>query len=359
LISSLIVCTLLLLQPLAIEATMTTVHPGVSYQPPSGYASYNVDPTLTNATENGLVFDPNFIPGFQIGLPNTSISWSTGAGYGKIGYSVGPWDHMYRQVPHLAVGPQNSNFKEVSRTQQFRLPSWGDYYYVKAGFIAPGVNMPNYNASFALKEPIYVGLRNDWEWVVQFSLDWTPPVLMNSKNEWAAVGLVATEYVPSAPTKLIYTEVDFWMDTNSSTFANSTTVGSAEGFDLVRFGPTSATYHPKQLSTIGNVTVSVNLTRYCEETLRLLGFPDSPNPPVISYTFLNVEGYNMRWNGTLYSFFDMSNNRLNKMGSSVLPSTAVFLAAIIIVSAVGLSFVVFGRRRRRPTSVERSTIRRQ
>src|SRR2546425_1221477 len=133
-------CSLLVLQPLAIDAE---VQPGISNKPPPGYLAYNLDPTLTNTTENGLVFDPNFIPGFQIGLPNTSVYWSTGVGYGKIGYWIGPWDHVYHQVPHLAVGPQNSNFEEIPRTQQFRLPSWGDYYYVKAGFAFPGVNIPN------------------------------------------------------------------------------------------------------------------------------------------------------------------------------------------------------------------------
>ena len=336
-------CSLLILQPLVIDAE---VEPGISYQPPSGYLAYNLDPTLTNTTENGLIFDPNFIPGFQIGLPNTSISWSTGVGYGKIGYWIGPWDHIHQQVPHLAVGPQNSNFIEIPRTQQFRMPSWGDYYYVKAGFTYPGVNIPNYNASFALKEPIYVGLRNDWQWIVRFSLDWKPPELLNHQNEWAAIGLVATQYVPSAPTKLIYTIVDFWMDANSSTF-DKTNVINQENFSLIRTGPTSATFHPIQLATTGNLTVSLNLTRYCQETLRLLGFSDSqPNPPVISYTFLNVEGYNMRWNGTLYSFFDLSNNNVKASGGNLFPSSTLFVAFVIAAAAtISVVYLRFGHRR--------------
>lgn len=280
--------------------------------PPTGYVEYNIDPTLSNVSLNGLVFDPNFIPGFKIGLPNVSIYFSSGQGYADIGYSVGPWNRTYYEVPHLAVGPQNSNFQEIPRTQQFRMPGWGDYYAVKAAFLPPAVNIANYNASFLLTEPIDVGLRTDWNWNVQFSMNWSEPSMLNASNEWAAIGLVTTEYVPSAPTKLVYTVVDFWMDQNSSTFGtNGSSVAPSGNYSIVRVSPNSVTYHPIQLSTSGNVTMNINLTRYTDETLRLLGYEGGAGEaqaPVLSYTFLSVEGYNFRWNGTLYSFFDESNS---------------------------------------------------
>ncbi|HZW55551.1 MAG TPA: hypothetical protein VFF30_04615 [Nitrososphaerales archaeon] len=322
--------------------------PGVSHGTPQGFSSYNIDPNLTNTTLNGLIFDPNFIPGFLVGLPNTSITFSTGQGFAKIGYSVGPWNRTYFQVPHLAVGPQNANFQEIPRTQAFRQPSWGDYYEVKAGFLPPAVNIANYNASFQLSQPIYVGLRTDWQWYVQLSLDWQQPRLLNNSNQWAAIGLVTTEYVPQAPTKLIYTVIDFWMDSNSSSFdASSIQQSGAANYSIVRISPTSVTYHPIQLpGSLGNITMNLNLTRYTGETLRLLGFSQNStsNPPVLSYTFLSIEGYNFQWNGTLYSFFDMSNSSA-AMGSGGYHGIQYFSAPFIvlyivlaIVSAFAITF---------------------
>lgn len=328
---------------------LLAISTGVSYQSgiaskklPAGYAAYNIDPTLSNITLNGLVYDPNFIPGFKVGLPNTSISFETGLGYGNIGYWIGPWNETYYQVPHLAVGPQNSNFQEIPRTQQFRMPSWGDYNAVKAAFVSPGVNIPNYNASFLLTQPIYVGLRTDWNWDVQMSMDWNIPTLLDQKNEWVAIGLATTEYVPNAPTKLIYTVVDFWMDKNSSIFgAVTSNQGSAGNYSIVRIGTDTVTYHPMQLSTSGNVTVNINLTRYTEETLRLLGYASSSQPPVLSYTFLDVEGYNFRWNGTLYSFYDMSDSNNSNQATNYM--ILVPLVAVVTIVAVAGSFYVLKR----------------
>lgn len=315
--------------PMLVLLTMST---GISYQSgvtsklPSGYTAYNIDQAFSNITLNGLVFDPNFIPGFKVGLPNTSISFDTGLGYANVGYWIGPWNETYYQVPHLAVGPQNSNFQEIPRTQQFRMPTWGDYNAVKAAFVSPAVNIPNYNASFLLTQPIYVGLRTDWNWQVQMSMDWNAPILLDQKNEWVAVGLAITEYVPNAPTKLIYTVVDFWMDKNSSTFGKVTSNQGSGNYSIVRIGTDAVTYHPIQLSTTGNVTVNINITRYTDETLRLLGYTSQSQPPVLSYTFLDVEGYNFKWNGTLYSFNDMS--------SSDQSISYFFLAPLVVVTTI-------------------------
>ncbi|MHB8567366.1 MAG: hypothetical protein ACYC7D_01195 [Nitrososphaerales archaeon] len=330
----------LLLLIIASPSSSIAWQSGISNQPSNGYTSYNIDPTLSNASLNGLIFDPNFIPGFQSGLPNTSIYFSTGQDYANIGYSVGPWNETYYQVPHLAVGPQNSNFQEIPRTQQFRMLSWGDYYTVKAAFLPPAVNLSGYNASFQLTEPIYVGLRTDWQWQVQLSMNWHQPKLLDQGNQWAAIGLVTTEYVPSAPSKLVYTIIDFWMDENSSTFGSNPS--SIDNYSIVRSSSTSVTYHPLQLAAVGNVTLNLNLTKYTDETLKFLGFPTiAGQPPVLSYTFLSVEGYNFQWNGTLYSFFDMTNSSSHS-GVSV---QILVPALIVLLVATSAGIYVFYRRR--------------
>jgi hypothetical protein len=176
-----------------------TVTQGVLTEVPKGYVVSNLDPTF-NSTLNNQIYDPNFLPGFDVGLTNTSLSWSSGNGYGSLGYSVGPWAHEQVGLPHFAVGPQCCNFAEVPHTQQFRRVVWGDYYNVKAGFGPPGVNVENYTTNFSA--PAYVGLRTDWNWSVQVSLDWKLPVLMNSDNERGAIGIAITQYVPGAPDNL-------------------------------------------------------------------------------------------------------------------------------------------------------------
>src|SRR5712692_8668996 len=159
---------------------------GVASGLPPGFAVSNLDPNL-NSPYNNEIFDPNFIPGFLAGLTNTSIEWRTGMGYAKIGYSIGPWSQVEFSVPHFAMGPQCCNFVEVPHTQQFRLPDWGDYYYVRAGFGPLGVNVENFTATFGAPSS-YVGLRTDWNWTVSLSLDWSQPVLYNQSSERAAVG---------------------------------------------------------------------------------------------------------------------------------------------------------------------------
>jgi hypothetical protein len=319
--------TALLLCVLLVNSTgNVTVTPGVRLKPPGGYYVYNIDPTL-NSTDTNPVYDANFIPGFEVGLTNISISWGSGPGYGHIGYSVGPWRDLQVGLPHLAVGPQCCNFKEVPRTQQFRRVEWGDYYFVKAGFLPPAVNEPNFTSDFTA--PAYVGLRTDWQWTISLSMDWVAPTLLNSSNEWAAIGISITEYVPDAPRKLIYTVLNFWMDENSSRVLTNSAMGS-EGYMVV--SSQDVVYHVFQLNSNGNQTVTMNISPYLENTLRVLNLtaPGS-QPPVISYVYLNVEGYNMVWKSTLYSFFVMSTE--NPHQPSGFPNQVWYFLGIAVIAA--------------------------
>lgn len=282
----------------AFSSLNATVAPGVIVQVPNGYVVSNLDPGFNfNSTLNNEIYDPNFLPGFQAGLTNTSISWSSGNGYGSLDYSIGPWAHEQVGLPHFAVGPQCCNFNEVPHTQQFRRVEWGDYYYVKAGLGPPGINLENYTTDFT--SPVDVGLRTDWNWTVQISLNWKPPVMMNSGNEWGAIRIAVTQFVPNAPGSLVYTLLNFWMDTNSSSLITPST----DGTEREIAPPNIAAYHPVQMTGSGNQSVSVNISPYLKDTLRVLGLQSALNqPPVISYVYLNVEGYNFGWNTTLWSF---------------------------------------------------------
>lgn len=334
----LLVCIILLLSVSSPNANLT---PGVMLNPPQGYFPYNLYPTL-NSPENDPVYDANFIPGFEKGLTNISVNWSSGIGYGRIGYSVGPWQYLQIGMPHLAVGPQCCNFKEIPRTQQYRKVDWGDYYYVKAGFISPGVNVPNFTTDFSA--PAYVGLRTDWRWTVRVSLDWSFPKLLKPENEWTAIGIAATQYVPSTPDKLVYTVVNFWMDANSTSVFERNSKGS-EAHMVV--SSRVVVYRPMQLSDTGNQTITVALSQYLEDTLQVLNLTDNgSNPPVISYVYLNIEGYNVQWNSTLYSFFVMSNHDPLGQRSVGIPILAYYGLALIVLGASAVSFYVLRVRRR-------------
>ncbi len=275
-----------------------TVAPGVLNGVPKGYLVSNLDPAL-NSTYNNQIYDPNFVPGFEAGLTNTSIYWNSGNGYANLGYSVGPWAYEeLGSIPHFAVGPQCCNFKEVPHTQQFSRAEWGDHYYSRAGLGPPGINMENYTAVWGAPTS-YVGLRTDWDWTVQFSLSWKPPTMMNPANEWGAIGIAASQYVQGAPGTLVYTLINFWMDSNSSgnvsPFAGriERSIGS----------PDVVVYHPVQVVGEGNQTITLDISPYLQDTIRVLGFRVvQSQPPVIPYVYLNVEGYNFAWNSTLWSF---------------------------------------------------------
>ncbi len=333
------------LLPLALllsSGMFVSTSPGAAVAPPPGFRAYNADPNINSAFSN-QVYDPNFIPGFSAGLPNVSVGWSTGRGYAKIGYQVGPLSHLSGVTPHLAIGPQCCNFVEIPHTQEFRMPSWGDYYYVKAGFLSPGVNVDNFTTDFST--PAYVGLRTDWNWTVSFSVDWSSPVILNDSNARAAIGIVATQYVPDAPGKLVYTQVSLWMNGNSSAQVEPSAV---DGVAREVSPPNLVTYHPSQISSLGNQTVVIGLSAYLKDTLRVLGLQsDKSQPPVISYVYLNVEGYNFRWNGTLWSFYLLAPSEGQ---GGILPSwgfPTIALAGIALVATVAvISWFALKRRRR-------------
>lgn len=300
-----------------------TIVPGVHLEVPTGNVVSNLDPNF-DSPFNNEIYNPNFLPGFQAGLTNTIVSWSSGNGYGSVHYSVGPWSHEEVALPHFAAGPQCCNFVEVPHTQQFRLVDWGDYYNVKAGLGAPGVNVENYTTDFS--SPVDVGLMTDWNWTVQVSLDWKAPVLMDPANEWGAIRITVTQFVPNVPGNLVSTHLNFWMDGNSS----SLIVPYADGTSRGVFRPNAVAYHPLQLTGNGNQTITLNISPYLEDTLRTLGLDKAQNrPQVISYVYLNVEGYNFAWNTTLRSFkiFGARENSSSAFWSQAIVGLSVATAA--------------------------------
>jgi hypothetical protein len=302
-----------------------TVSPGVLVEVPSGYIVSNLDPTL-NSTYNNEIYDPNFLPGFQAGLTHTSVSWSSGNGYGHLNYSIGPWAHEQVGLPHFAVGPQCCNFIEVPHTQQFRQVEWGDYYYVRAGLGPPGINLENYTTDFT--SPVDVGLRTDWNWSVQVALNWKSPVMMNPGNEWGAIRIAVTQFVPNAPGNLVFTLLNFWMDTNSSSLITASVDGTERGIAP----PNIVAYYPIQMTGSGNQTITINISPYLEDTLRVLGLETVQSQhPVISYVYLNVEGYNFEWNTTLWSFKVIA--QPNSSPQAIPVSQVIELVAIVAVSA--------------------------
>jgi hypothetical protein len=124
------------------------------------------------------------------------------------------------------------------------------------------------------------------------------------------------------------------MDSNSS----GTVSPSAARIERSVGSPDVVVYHSVQIEGGGNQTITLDISPYLEDTIRLLGLTVvSSQPPVIPYIYMNVEGYNFRWNTTLWSFKIMtpSNNSLSAIPfASVLP--IVFLAAA--VAAFGFAF---------------------
>ena len=313
---------------LAISSTSVTIQPGVLHSVPKGYAISNLDPNF-NSTSNNQIYDPNFIPGFDAGLTNTSITWKSGAGYGTVGFAIGPWTHQESSsIPHFAVGPQCCNFVEIPHTQQYRRVEWGDYYHVQAGFGAPGVNVENYTTDFSA--PADIGLRTDWDWRVQFSMNWKPPLMEDPANQWGAIGISITQFVPNVSGNLVSTLINFWMDQNSSNYVPLT----SDGFSR-QIGSNVVTYHPVQLSEHGNVTVTLDVSPFLQDTLNVLGIPNDQNQrPVISYVYLNVEGYNMAWNGTLWSFdvmSQMSQQVASLLANPFLPFTLALIVLLLVI----------------------------
>lgn len=208
-----------------------------------------------------------------------------------------------------------------------------------SGLGSPGVNVENYTAVWG-DPPSYVGLRTDWKWVVQISLNWKKPILMDSANEWAAIGIAASQYVQGAPGDLVYTIINLWTDSNSS--KNVSPLAGRVGRGVT--SPDTVVYHPLQISSEGNQTVTINISPYLADTIRLLGLPAIQNrSPVIPYVYLNVEGYNFLWNSTLWSF------KLMTRGTA---STSAILFALVggglvaVLVTILFSWVMIRRSRR-------------
>ncbi len=326
------IAAILLAFLIASGGTHAFVDEGILSGAPAGYLASNLDPLL-NSSYTNQIYDPNFIPGFAAGLQNVSVTWQSGDGYGRMGYQVGPWGAPSGVIPHFTVGPQCCNFVEIPRTQQYRLPAWGDYYYVRAGLGPPGVNVANFTLSSA-GTPAYVGLRTDRDWVVKASFDWSPPESLGQPDSWAAVGIAATQYVANASGKLVYSLVNFYMNPQSSARLSA----GADDVERAVSPPNLVTYHPLQLTSAGNQTVTIDLSWYLQDTLRALGLPASASqPPVISYVYINVEGYNFRWNSTLLSFYvlyqpGVGDAQLPVRGALVLATVTLALVAFAIAS---------------------------
>jgi hypothetical protein len=182
-----------------------------------------------------------------------------------------------------------------------------------------------------------MGLRTDWNWSAQVSLDWKSPLLMNPRNEWGAIGIAITQYVPGTPGNLVYSLVNFWMDGNSS----STITPSPDGNERRVVLPNLVVYHPIQITGAGNETITVNISPYLEDTLRVLGLQKVQNqPPLISYVYLNVEGYNFSWNATLWSFKVISQPNNSASGTSFL-----VVLDVVVVAAVSVILFYFDLRK--------------
>ncbi len=284
----------------------------------------NLDPNL-NSASNNQIYDPNFLPGFNAGLTNTSVTWNTGNGFADLGYTIGPWAGQESAgIPHFAVGPQCCNFVEIPHTQQYRRVEWGDYYYVKAGLASPGVNVENYTTDFS--RPADVGLRTDWDWKVQVSMNWKPPIMMNPSNQWGAIGISVTQYVPAVSGNLVSTLINFWMDDNGSKY-----VPLEPDASNPQVGSNVVTYHPLQVTEKGNITLTLDISPFLQDTLNALGVhTDQNQPPVISYVYLNMEGYNIAWAGTLWSFNVMSRQAQTLSLGLVEPLTLAFIGVLIV-----------------------------
>jgi predicted membrane protein len=121
------------------------------------------------------------------------------------------------------------------------------------------------------------------------------------------------------------------MDQNSSGKIHQSPDRKIVGGTVI--GSNVAVYHPVQLSGSGNRTITINLSPFLRDTLDLLGLSGGRDPPVISYVYLNVEGYNFRWNTTLYSFYLMSDTGTTQ-ASTLVNQQLPFMVSLIATVAV-------------------------
>src|SRR5260370_41816435 len=112
--------------------------------------------------------------------------------------------------------------------------------------------------------------------------------MMDPCMERGASRIAVTQFVPNAPGNLVYTLLNFCMDANSSSLITA----SADGTEREIALPNIVAYHPIQMTGSGNQTLTVNISPYLEDMLRVLGLQSIlSEPPVISYVFLYVVGY--------------------------------------------------------------------
>ena len=263
--------------------------------PTSTLFVYNLDPSLS-APNNDLVWDPNFLPGFNA-TPGVQINWSDPAGQpASLSYYVGPWNNStVAAYPHFGVGPQAFNFVEVPRTQVFRSPEWGDYSLVRQGFLACAVNLGDYTVnSTAALHPVYVGMpETGVDWTARLDLHWTPAVETPSLPTSARLEIVVTTTLPPvSPTsdpRLVYTELVLWQTPSVSGSVRSIPSVVAPSSDVV--GDVSFPVDQLPNSTVDR-TYTLSLGSYLQSTLAALGL--SSTGALLSYVYLSAAGYNVR-----------------------------------------------------------------
>ena len=269
---------------------------------PAGRTVYNLDPEF-GSSQNDLVWDPNFLPGFN-GTPEVHVSWSAPqGGPGRLDYLVGPWaNSSVAAFPHFAAGPQAFNFVEVPRTQVYRSPLWGDYHYVSQGFLACAVNQGNLtvNATQAL-HPVYVGLpENGVDWTGRFTLDWSAPVPVGDAGGVGYVALSLTTALPpvagAVGARLVYTQILLWANAAPVLGATATGATLTEGaIGTDRFAV------PFLTNETPTRTFSLDLSRYLSQTLADLGV--DPLGAVLSYVYFDVGGYNYHLRLGIHNLF--------------------------------------------------------
>src|SRR5260370_6530295 len=154
--------------------------------------------------------------------------------------------------------------------------------------------------------------------------------MMDPCMERGASRIAVTQFVPNAPGNLVYTLLNFCMDANASSLIPGSADGTEREIDL----PNIVAYHPIQMTGSGNQTLTVNISPYLEDTLRVLGLQSTlSEPPIISYVYLNVEGYNFGWNTTRWSF------KVIAQPNNSVATTAFLAVGSIVAVSVALFYL--------------------